>query len=785
MNIFALPPAGNPERRRGWIALLALAIIAFVFYFTWLAYERWLFYMPGLLDQVNIDSAVFNTTYGELMYSRTLNGSFWAHHFSPVLLLVSVYYFFGDSYLYMFLLQNVSIALTAVPLYLIARRLLDNEAAAALIAISFLANGATQVAAATDYHMICHESLFALSALYAMMERRWRWYLLFACLTLTVREDSSTNLVWFGLFAALAMKEYRWAAVTWALGGLYALFVFKAAYPYIIHMERPPGADDLWTIDSLHNIHKLSHPDKYLYGGYYSWLGDGAVGIIKNFLFNPDYIWNTLVSSPHRVEAWSRLAVTLAFLPFISFLGLAGMALPSAEILLAEPSRIHGLYYHYALKVIPVWIVAAVFGVYNLQRVIAWGGRRLASIGLDTSGVAAKVTRGVCAAVAAGSALSLIFFWILGPYKKNILGVKVTVNDELNSIAIFFAAALLWLLLTRAGWALRAFGEKAEARAACALGLYMVAMGFYMAGTYGGLPYSDQFRDVINYDRQAARKAAAKLDRALAQIPGNATVVATPAAFTHLVHNRNANVYVGVESYYSIAENKPQFVVMEKDSFNELQNYAYGFWIYTGTERMFRNEDYGLLDGGEGVYVFKRGHDRRSNLKVYTQDNLTFPAHKAGSGTGKVVEDKDSVYGKAVEARDGVAARGHMVYGPYATLYQGRYRAVFRMKAGARTDLPVAVVDVVSEYGKKVLAVANVRGTDFPEAGQWMEIELPFEVAGHVMHGVEFRVEYLGGADVSVDYTKAVMEPEVFRAQARLFEWPVSIKTGLSEKVAP
>ncbi|MDH4185145.1 MAG: DUF2079 domain-containing protein, partial [Nitrospinota bacterium] len=182
---------------------LALAVILYTWWFTYHSLDRWAT-MHTSLDFVHLDSAAYNTAYGKFMFSNAKMINFWAEHISPVLLAVSFFYLFSDSYWFIFFYQSVSIALAAIPLFLLARHYLRHEVAALFVALGYLCNGMVQRANLFEYHEYAHTGVFFFAALYCVHLRRWGWYALFCAGILAVKEDGFATLAGVGLYAAVA-----------------------------------------------------------------------------------------------------------------------------------------------------------------------------------------------------------------------------------------------------------------------------------------------------------------------------------------------------------------------------------------------------------------------------------------------------------------------------------------------------------------------------------------------------------------------------------------------------
>jgi hypothetical protein len=134
-----------------------------------------------------------------------------------------------------------------------------------------------------------------------------------------------------------------------------------------------------------------------------------------------------------------------------------------------------------------------------------------------------------------------------------------------------------------------------------------------------------------------------------------------------------------------------------------------------------------------------------------------WPAANAPKGTGRDIDDPDSFFGKVRQGRPG--DKGTLVFGPYVNLPAGRHKAVFHLRLDAPAPGPVAGLDVAAQGGRLVLAQKKVSGGAFTKPGCWQEFELEFSAPPQGLEKVEFRVEYLGTAPLSVDYI--------------VFDWPL------------
>ena len=132
-------------------------------------------YDLGVYHQ-SIYTTVFNGRF--LYYTADLpanpSGSIFGAHFSPILLLLLIPYALVPSLFTLTVLQTWAIALTAVPLYLLGRRVLNSERIAFVLSIAYLLHPATQGVNWYDFHPQAFLPLAFASGLYLLERRKWK-----------------------------------------------------------------------------------------------------------------------------------------------------------------------------------------------------------------------------------------------------------------------------------------------------------------------------------------------------------------------------------------------------------------------------------------------------------------------------------------------------------------------------------------------------------------------------------------------------------------------------------
>jgi len=111
------------------------------------------------------------------------------------------------------------------------------------------------------------------------------------------------------------------------------------------------------------------------------------------------------------------------------------------------------------------------------------------------------------------------------------------------------------------------------------------------------------------------------------------------------------------------------------------------------------------------------------------------------------------------KATTGATKPGWLMFGRYRALDQGSCSVAFRMKSNGTGTAPIVRLDAAADMGKRVLSETTLAGLDFNEPGQWQEFNLKFTVGEGGLRNVEFRAEYLGNADLSIDTIRILPHP--------------------------
>jgi len=340
-------PAWRLPKLAEWI-FLALLVVGFAALFSWLSLERHFAFQSHAFDLGNMDQAAWNTAHGHLLrftdmeiHGRTLTSRL-AIHVEPLLIPLSLLYWIHSGPETLLVLQPIVVALGAIPIYLLARRLLDGSSLALVFPVAFLAHPSLQNAVLDDFHTVTLSASLLAWTVYFLHTRRLLWYGLFALLAAATKEEVSLLIAALGLW--LWVRGNRKAAAVSIVTGIgWFLVCEEIIIPHYNFTGQSPYLDR------------------------YAYLGHGISGILHGILAHPARLGAVLSSS-------SRQAYLLFLVHPVGLLSLAGapVLLLTAPVLainlLSTDAHMYSGYYQYSAELVPFVVISAAHGVRWLAR---------------------------------------------------------------------------------------------------------------------------------------------------------------------------------------------------------------------------------------------------------------------------------------------------------------------------------------------------------------------------------------------------------------------------------
>jgi uncharacterized membrane protein len=301
-------------------------------------------YDLGIFDQV-----LWNTVYGDRLFSSILGHHFFGEHFSPILLVVAHLYRVAAHPAALLIVQSAALASGALPVYWLARQQLHSPAFAALFVGLYVGYQPLRNLNVFDFHAIALATPLLLFACWFLEQRRYVWFGVCLLAALGCKEEVAAIVVIFGVYLAINHKK-RLAGGLLALSGA-ALF-FLLIEVIIPHYRQAP----------------------FVFVERYSYLGDSVSAIVRTLLTRPLYVAQHVFTEP-KFRYIFRVFGPLGFMSLLSPSRLL-LAMPTLvqNILSASPHQ-YSIRYHYTAPLTAFVFVSAIHGARNLLTSAVWRRR--------------------------------------------------------------------------------------------------------------------------------------------------------------------------------------------------------------------------------------------------------------------------------------------------------------------------------------------------------------------------------------------------------------------------
>src|SRR3989344_4584437 len=182
--------------------ILFFFIALYIAYFTLASFLRYDNFYTGRYDLGNMVQTVWNTSQGRILAVSDDFGitSRLAYHADFFLAFLAPFYIIWPNPKMLLLLQAVILALGGLFVYKLSLNILHRKTVSLIFAFSYLINPSLQRSNLYDFHAIVFATTFLLGAFYFMKLRRYKWFLFFAFLAGSTKEEVWAIVGLFGLF---------------------------------------------------------------------------------------------------------------------------------------------------------------------------------------------------------------------------------------------------------------------------------------------------------------------------------------------------------------------------------------------------------------------------------------------------------------------------------------------------------------------------------------------------------------------------------------------------------
>ena len=326
--------------------LLWLAVSAFAVGMSALAVLQQRAFETGRFDVGNLTQVVWSSAHGHFLEMTDVHGeqiSRLGAHFDPLVAVFVPLWWAWPSPDLLLVVQAVSVALGAVPVYLLAKRHLGSEWSGLTFAIVYLLYPPTQWLVVDDFHPVALATPLLLGAIWFLDGDRLLPFALCAAAACLTKEQVGLVVAMLGLWYAVAHGRRTAGALIVASGTAIAVLATAVIVPHYAPGGRSP------------------------FEGRYAAVGGSPTGILQSAFEHPLRLLEA--ATEHR--DLSYLVDLLAPLGGLSLLAplLAASALPEIALNLLAGTRTQtSIHFHYTAAAIPGLVAAAVLGAARVQR---------------------------------------------------------------------------------------------------------------------------------------------------------------------------------------------------------------------------------------------------------------------------------------------------------------------------------------------------------------------------------------------------------------------------------
>lgn len=385
--------------------LLGTAIAVWIFVFGRLIWQRHARFATFDFDLGHHDQAIWLLSQGKGFI--TVSGMpVLGHHVTLAYFGVVPLYWLGGGPQLLNLLQTAALALSAVPIYLLARHRLGNSWLALALGVAWLLNPSVQWLCWEAWHPETMAIPFLLSAYLFATREQWRWYWVALVIALSWKEDISIAVAVLGVVLALSGRR-RMGLLTVGVGVVWFLVAYGLIMPHFNGGTNQAGI-------------------------FYGDLGTSPTELVRTAVTDPTAVLGRLRDNDALGYARDLLA-PFGFLPVLAP-GIVAIAVPQFFAnSLTTANFFYDIRFHYTAIILATLAIATVEGIAFLKR----DGLRRGAVGLVVaSALATSVAWGI-------SPISMQYrtgYWPLaGNPRQDVLDAAVaSVPDDASVAASYY-----------------------------------------------------------------------------------------------------------------------------------------------------------------------------------------------------------------------------------------------------------------------------------------------------------------------------------------------------------
>ncbi len=338
--------------------LLFSFILLYIIYFSYFTILRHNGLYTQYFDLGIMDQTVFNTFKGRILEMTNTHGieniKRMAIHNDIFLALLAPFYAIYKGPQTLLVIQSIIIALGAIPLYLLSKKVLKSKIFSVVLSFSYLIFSPLERANIFDFHAVCLSITFILFMFYFSYIKKYFLSFVFFILVIITKEEVALATCFFGMY--LFFKN----TLSWKDKKLRFSFSLKSSiikFALLVIL-----ISIIWFVLSIWVIMPYFRKGQHFAISYYSGFGDSAGNIISGIISNPIKTISIFFQKQSLMYFFFFIAPLFffpIFAPEILILSLPEFAIN----LLSSNQYMRSFYLQYVSVIIPFVFIATIFGV--------------------------------------------------------------------------------------------------------------------------------------------------------------------------------------------------------------------------------------------------------------------------------------------------------------------------------------------------------------------------------------------------------------------------------------
>ena len=322
---------------------IPVLLVIYVVYFGAIGVLRHLNYQDASSFDVGLYSQIqWNNIHGHFFHS-SCSGSNFVTHNSPFLILLAPFYLIYPHPQTLLILKSLFLVFSVIPFYLILKHYVNKSSILPLI-LGYLFFPFIVGQNFDAPHETCFLPPFLLFSFYFYIKGRFKSFLFFLLLSLSVKEHMALISIMYGLYSFYLKKEKQWIIVPLLLGLAWGVFSMWIIYHFqtIYHVDPYPA----WLIDNIKR--RFLRPDHSLWANVIWGVQTSVMGHWSNFR-----------------SIYLLLSPACVILPFLSSIWILG--LPELVINLLATIPLSYPTWHYDIVVSIFLLIASASAIKKLS----------------------------------------------------------------------------------------------------------------------------------------------------------------------------------------------------------------------------------------------------------------------------------------------------------------------------------------------------------------------------------------------------------------------------------